>query len=274
MNQKRESRRPADLPARKPRSNLPWWILLFGIALRAAVMAYSAPTEPLALEILDKADDKWDNPLKNALTEMEFSIYRDKALRKTYRMAMKYQDSDHVLVETLFPPRNEGEKMLQAGRRNYWIFLPNINRAVRMSESNSLSNSDFSNTDILSPRLSKEYTPTAMGVEKFGDVAAYKLELVAKKEDAAYARIIYWIRKSDCFPLRRDYYTFSGQLLKRLDFAASMPPKPGLPPRFPDLLSMRSVLEKDKETILRVTKWTPGTVYPADAFQESALMKR
>jgi hypothetical protein len=37
---------------------------------------------------------------------------------------------------------------------------------------------------------------------------------------------------------------------------------------------MRSVLEKDKETILRVTKWTPGTVYPADAFQESALMKR
>ena len=259
---------------RKITSGLAFGVLFLSGVIQFSLNASPSPTDPPAAQILDRADDKWDQPLKNANTELEFSVYREKALRKTYRMNMKYKDSDHVLVETLFPPRNEGEKMLQAGRRNYWIFLPNINRAVRVSESNSLSNSDFSNTDILSPRLSKEYSPTLLGIENFEGVSAYKLELIAKRDDAAYARIIYWIRRNDFFPLRRDYYTFSQQLLKRLDFAASMPARPGLPPGFPDILSMRSVLEKDKETVLRVTRWTPGAAYPPDTFQESALMKR
>lgn len=248
------------------------WILWSAIPLPAKAIA--SPSDPPASQILDRADDKWDQPLKNANTEFELSVYREKALRKTYRMNLKYRDTEHVLVETLFPPRNEGEKMLQAGRRNFWIFLPNINRAVRISESNSLSNSDFSNSDILSPRLSKEYTPTFLGIETFDGVAAFKLELLAKNTDASYAKIIYWIRRADFSPLRRDYYTFSNQLLKRLDFSASVPAKPGFPAGFPDVLSMRSVLEKDKETVLRYTRRVPGAAYPPDAFQESALMKR
>lgn len=230
--------------------------------------------EPSALQILDWADDKWDLNLRNADTELELLVYREKELRKTYRMTVKYQDTDHVLVETFYPPRNEGEKMLQAGRRNYWIFLPNINRAVRISESNSLSNSDFSNADLLSPRLSNEYVPRLLGTEKLGNEEAYKLELSARDESTPYARIVYWVRKADYFPLRRDYYTFSQQLLKRLDLRASTPPRAGLPAGMPETLVMRSVLEKDKETVLRYTKHRPGVVYAPGTFRESALMKR
>ena len=241
-------------------------------------LAVSAPltsqAELTALQILDKADDKWDLNLKNSKIELELLVYRENELRKTYRMILKYQDNYHVLAETIFPPRNEGEKMLQAGRKNFWLFLPNINRAMRISESNSLSNSDFSNTDLLSPRLSNEYTATLMGMDKLRDEETYKLELRAKDESTAYAKIIYWIRKSDLFPLRRDYYTFSQQLLKRLDMKSSSPPRVGFPPGMPDTFVMSSVLEKDKKTVLRYVKYTPNVKYRADTFSENSLMKR
>ena len=176
--------------------------LLSSFLVMAAMPLASYAAELSALQILDRADDTWD--LKNSTIELELLVYREAELRKTYRMILKYQDTDHVLAETVFPPRNEGEKMLQAGRRNFWTFLPNINRAIRISESNSLSNSDFSNTDLLSPRLSNEYVPQLLGTEKLRDDEAYKLELIAKDESTPYAKIIYWIRKADYFPLRRD----------------------------------------------------------------------
>ena len=244
------------------------------VVLIACFMSNSFAQEPSALQILEQADDKWDLNLRNTQVELELLVYRENELRKTYRMMLKYQDTDHVMAETIFPPRNDGEKMLQAGRRNFWIFLPNINRAMRISESNSLSNSDFSNTDLLSPRLSKEYTPRILGTEKLGDIESYKLELLAKDESTPYAKIIYWIRKTDNFPLRRDYYTISQQLLKRLDMKASSPRMNGVPADMPDTFVMSSVLERDKKTVLRYLKHTAVPGFSAETFLPSALMKR
>jgi outer membrane lipoprotein-sorting protein len=244
--------------------------LLTAALLVAALLAMEpSRAEPTALEILDRADDKID--IQASQVELEMLVYRDNELRKTYRMLLKYADADHTLAETTYPPRNQGEKMLQAGRRNYWLFLPNINKSVRISESNSFSNGDFSNADILSPRLSSEYTPRLLGVEALNNEEAYKLELTAKDEEAAYARILYWIRRADFVPLRRDYYTFSQQLLKRLDLRQM---SAVMPKGSPDALMMTSVLERDKKTVIRYLKYTPHSSFPSGTFDENALMRR
>jgi len=234
------------------------------------VISHAGEREPSAMRILDMADDHWDLKLKNSLVELDLLVYRENELRTTYKIKLKYQDNYHVLAETIYPPRNEGEKMLQSGRKNYWLFLPNINKAVKISESNSLSNSDFSNSDLLSPRLSHEYTPVLVGTEKLRDADTYKLELLAKDESSSYAKIIYWVRKGDFFPMRRDYYTFSGQLLKRLDMKSSSAEHKGML----DTFVMSSVLEKDKKTVLRYTKRTTKVAYTDDTFSPSSLMKR
>ena len=85
--------------------------LLAGFLVMASVSPDGFAAELSALQILDRADDKWD--LKNSTIELELLVYRETELRKTYRMLAKYQDTDHVLAETVYPPRNEGEKMLQ-----------------------------------------------------------------------------------------------------------------------------------------------------------------
>ncbi|MBI4665199.1 MAG: outer membrane lipoprotein-sorting protein [Nitrospinae bacterium] len=235
-----------------------------------SVAGHAGERKLTALQILDLADDHWDLKLKNSIVELDMLVYRENELRTTYKMKLKYQDNYHVLAETLYPPRNEGEKMLQSGRKNYWLFLPNINKAMKISESNSLSNSDFSNSDLLSPRLSHEYTAALAGTETLRDVETYKLELLAKDESSLYAKIVYWVRKGDFFPVRRDYYTFSGQLLKRLDLKCSSPELKGML----DTFVMSSVLEKDKKTVLCYTRHTPKVTYPDDTFSPSALMKR
>ncbi len=241
---------------------------LVGVLLLAGLAPLPGHAELTALQILDKADDRLD--IKNSQIDLEMLVYRDKELRKTYRMALQYRDADHTMAETVFPPRNEGEKMLQAGRRNYWLFLPNINRAIRISESNNFSNSDFSNSDILSPRLSNEYTPKLLSIEKLNQDEAYKLELLAKDDTTPYAKIVYWVRKNDFFPLRRDYYTFSQQLLKRLDIAATTDVMKGNP----DTLIMGSVLERDKKTVIRYVKHVANKKYPDGTFHQDSLMKR
>lgn len=236
----------------------------------APAKSHAAGVEPTALQILERADDHWDLNLRNSRVELELAVYRENELRSTYRMILKYQDTYHVLAETIYPPRNEGEKMLQAGRKNYWLYLPNINKAVKISESNSLSNSDFSNTDLLSPRLSNEYAPSIAGTEQLFGVETYKLELLAKDESSPYAKIIYWVRRSDYAPLRRDYYTFSNQLLKRLDMKSTSKSMNGMP----DTFVMSSVLEKDKKTVLRYLSYQPNVAYKPETFSPESLMKR
>ena len=196
-------------------------------------------------------------------------VYRDQELRTTYRMSLQYQDSDYLLAETLYPPRNKGEKSLHT-KDNMWLYLPKINKVMRVSESNSFSNSDFSNMDIMKPQLSEHYTATLLGIEDYKGEAAYKLELQAKTEDVPYAKIDYWIRQKDLYPLQRDYYTFSGNLLKRLVMQTKTDIRQGLPDEF----IMTSVLEKDKYTVLRYLKIETGKNFPPETFNKDSLAKR
>jgi outer membrane lipoprotein-sorting protein len=201
--------------------------------------------------------------------EMQMDVYRDNELRKTYRLAVKYQEWDYSLSETLYPPRNQGEKMLKI-EKTMWTYFPKINKIMRISESNSFSNSDFSNMDIMKPQLSEDYTATLLGIEDYKGEAAYKLELQAKTEDVPYAKIDYWIRQKDFYPLQRDYYTFSGNLLKRLILETKTDIRKGMP----DMYTMTSLLEKDKYTVLTFLKIEGGRTFPPETFNKDSLAKR
>ena len=141
---------------------------------------------------------------------------------------------------------------------------------MRVSESNSFSNSDFSNMDIMTTNLSDDYVPTLLGIEDYKGEEVYKLELNAKTEDVPYAKILYWIRKKDLYPLRRDYYTFSGHLLKRLVLQTKTDVRDGLP----DVFIMTSVLEKNKQTVMRYLKIEGNQTFPPETFRKNSLAKR
>ncbi len=223
--------------------------------------------EMSAEKILQKVEDMLDT--SHSRVEIEMRVYREQELRTTYRMDLKYQDTDSQLAETLYPPRNKGDKTLHVGE-NTWLFLAKINKTLRVSEGNSFSNSDFSNMDLMKTNLSEDYTPALLGVEDFQGEKAYKLELKAKTEDVPYAKILYWIRKRDLYPVQRDYYTFSGDLLKSMVFQTKTGARNGAP----DTFVMTSMLEKDKYTELRYLKIEHGQDFPPETFNKDSFAKR
>ncbi len=236
----------------------------------SCLMLFAMPVaaqELSADQILRQVDQMLD--LRDSELDFEMNVYRDKELRKTYQINVKYREWEYLISETLYPPRNQGEKMLKVGD-NMWSYFPKINKTMRISESNSFSNSDFSNMDIMNPQLSEDYVPTLLGIEEYDGEEAYTLELNAKTEDVPYAKILYWIRTSDLYPLRRDYYTFSGHLLKRLVLHTKTDVRGSLP----DTFIMTSVLEQNKFSVLRYVDIKTNQHFPPELFRKDTLAKR
>lgn len=218
-------------------------------------------------EIVKKVDDKMDRT--GSLSKLEMKVYRSNKLKKTYRMNMKSEGDEKILVDFLYPPRNKGEKYLKVSE-SMWIYRPKINKVIRISGRSSFSGSDFSNTDILSVRLDKDYDSTLLGIEDYNGRQAYKLELIAKSEEVTYAKIIYWVDKEKLIPLKRDFYTISGHLLKTL----ILDRKSDLFDEMPDTFEMSSVLEKNKKSVMRFYGYKGNQKFSAKTFRKSSLKKK
>lgn len=218
-------------------------------------------------EIIKRVDDLTD--LTRSISKLEMKVYRRNKLRKTYRMTMKNAGVDKVLVEFNYPPRNKGQKYLQVGD-NLWIYRPKINKVMRISGKASFSGSDFSNTDVFSVRLDRDYNAKIIGEEGYKGQKAYKLELLAKSEEVTYAKIIYWVRKKDLIPLKRDFYTLSGHLLKTL----VMETKTGTMGGLPDHMIMTNVMEKNKKSVMIFKSYRGNQTFPKKIFRKSSLKRR
>jgi outer membrane lipoprotein-sorting protein len=220
-----------------------------------------------AQQIVEKVDEKMDRT--GSLSELEMKVYRSGKLKKNYRMVMKSQGDDKMLVDFLYPPRNKGEKYLRNGD-SMWIYRPKINKVIRISGRSNFSGSDFSNTDILSVGLAKDYQAKLLGTEKYNGIDAYKLELLAKSEEVTYAKIIYWVDKATLIPLKRDFYTISGHLLKTLVLER----KSDLFDEMPDVFVMTNVLEKNKKSVMRFISFKGNQPFTAKTFRKSSLKKK
>ncbi|MBU2512341.1 outer membrane lipoprotein-sorting protein [bacterium] len=217
-------------------------------------------------EIVREVDDKMDRT--GSLSKLEMKVYRNNKLRKTYEMLMKSEGDEKILIDFLYPPRNKGEKYLKVDD-SMWIYRPKINKVIRISGRSSFSGSDFSNTDILSVRLDKDYYSKLLGTEQYKEVEAYKLELTARSEEVTYAKIIYWVDKEKLIPLKRDFYTISGHLLKTLVLERQS----DLFDEMPDTFIMSSVLEKDKTSVMKFLNYKGNQSFPVETFRQSSLKK-
>jgi outer membrane lipoprotein-sorting protein len=239
-------------------------LLLIAIVCLISQLTFA---EMSGTEIVKLVDDKMDRT--GSLSTLEMKVYRSDELVKNYRMEMQSEGDEKILIDFIYPPRNKGEKYLKVDE-SMWIYRPSINKVIRISGRSSFSGSDFSNTDILSVRLDKDYNSTLLGVEEYKGIKAYKLELMAKSEAVTYARIIYWVDKAKLIPLKRDFYTLSGHLLKTLELEHQSK----LFDEMPDTFIMSSVLEKDKKSIMKFVDYKGNRRFPASTFHISTLTKQ
>ena len=120
--------------------------------------------------------------------------------------------NENTIVQTTAPASERGQILLMKAR-DLWLFVPTVSQPVRLSLAQRLTGV-VSNGDIARANFSGDYSPKLLGPEKLGEEAALVLDLAAVDRGVAYQRVKYWVRQSDNFPLKAEFYSLSGRLLK------------------------------------------------------------
>jgi hypothetical protein len=103
-------------------------------------------------------------------------------------------------LEIQAPARSKGTKMLtQEG--TLWMYNPKSGstKPLRLAPRDSFQGSSFSNSDVSKTSFTEEYAGTTEGEDtvetaEFGTVKAWRLRADATTPEAAYAKIVLWVR--------------------------------------------------------------------------------
>jgi len=123
---------------------------------------------------------------------------------------------DNSVAETTYPPRAAGGRLLQLGR-NMWYGRPDLQRPISISSRQKMIG-PAANGDIAATNYRKDYDATLLREEDVEGEPAYVLDLIAKNKFCTYDRIVYWVSKARMVPLKAEFYTVSGKVLKTATF--------------------------------------------------------
>jgi outer membrane lipoprotein-sorting protein len=146
--------------------------------------------------------------------EVEVTIrsFRDEKLTDSHKYKVLSKGNDSSLVMTLEPATESGQILLMKGR-DLWIFMPDVTQPVRLSLAQRLTG-QVANGDIARANFSGDYTPTLVRTEKTEQDTLQVLELKAVDRGVTYHRVMYWVRQSNAWPQKAEFYSLSGRLLK------------------------------------------------------------
>jgi outer membrane lipoprotein-sorting protein len=167
----------------------------------------------------------------------------DPQVRK-YRVLSKGNENTVVMVTE--PASERGQIMLMKGH-DLWVFLPSVSQPVRLSLSQRLTG-EVANGDLARANFAGDYDARVLRTEVVDGEPTYVLELVARERGVTYHKVLYWVRSSNSWPYKAEFYSVSDRLLKTAryeDFqrvAGKMRPM---------RIVMRDALKEDEQSTLR-----------------------
>jgi len=120
---------------------------------------------------------------------------------------------DKIAMLYLEPAIEKGRATLRLGD-NMWLFIPNVNRPVRITSLQSIVGGVFNNADIMTLEYAVEYNAeieSSSGTENI-------LNLKAKSSTVAYDKLKMWVTKDTNLLRKVECYGASGVLIKTLEF--------------------------------------------------------
>jgi outer membrane lipoprotein-sorting protein len=134
---------------------------------------------------------------------------RDPDERK-YRVLSKGNDNTIVMVTA---PASERGQILLMKEHDLWVFLPNVSQPVRLSLAQRLTG-QVANGDLARANFTGDYNPRLLRTETIDGEKYDVLELTAVDRSVTYQRVLYWVRESNAWPRKAEFYSVSNRLLK------------------------------------------------------------
>lgn len=182
-------------------------------ALLIALLLTAEP--PTTQEVLTRYDAVMAPASFKAVATM--TAHRDDGSSRSYKLSILKGGEDKSRIWFLEPAAVRGQEMLRNGD-NFWVYMPNLKRALRLASRDNFQGGDFNNADILRGDYARDYQGTVKEDPTRAD--QWVVELKAKHPDTAYDSIKLWVLKAPLgTPVRGEYFTSSGKMLRSADFS-------------------------------------------------------
>jgi outer membrane lipoprotein-sorting protein len=225
-----------------------------------------AQDEEMARTVLEKAD-QIRTPQEGYQVEISVSTTAPgeaPADIRKYRILSK--GNENTIVQITEPAIERGQILLMKGR-DLWIFMPNVSQPIRLSLSQRLTG-QVANGDLARQNFTGDYTPKILRTDTIGGEPYHVLELTANDRSVTYHRVVYWVKQSNFWPHRAEFYSLSNRLLKTARYENF---KPALGSPRPTRLVLEDALRKGEESVLDYAEYRrrdlPDRIFTKDYLQ-------
>lgn len=149
---------------------------------------------------------------------------KDPRWERTLKLkAWEMRKEKKSFIRILSPPKEKGIGTLKIGLE-MWNYLPRVERIIKIPPSMMMQpwmGSDFTNDDLVKESsIVEDYLHRVIGEEKIGGFDAYRVEAVPKPDaPVVWGKILYWVRKKDFIPLKQEFYSERGELIRVMTFS-------------------------------------------------------
>lgn len=225
-----------------------WLICVLIVAAGFVAAAAGAEDDDrMARSILDQADQI---RFPNEGFQVDVTIHTRSAgqVAESWKYRILSKGNDNTVVMVTEPASERGQIMLMKGR-DLWVFLPNVSQPVRLSLSQRLTG-QVANGDLARANFSGDYAPKLLRTETIDGEKYQVLELIAKDHGVTYHKVIYWVKQSNHWPYKAEFYSLSDRLLKSCRYENYQTLLGRLRPT---RLVMEDALRRGEESVLEYT---------------------
>lgn len=191
------------------------FLFLAMIIILSASYAFSAGmSDEAAIQLIKRTDNNIAPQQYESYMTLK-NYYPDRKMLEN--KAHFYRKGNKMAAIFIDPPRQKGQAFIRDGD-NMWMYLPRSKKILRIGAKENSMGGEASNADMMRIDLSKDYNGTYLYDEEIDGIICYKLELKAKNRTVAYNKIHYWISKEKELPVKREFFSLSGNTLKTMYF--------------------------------------------------------
>jgi len=234
--------------------------------------------DQLARDIIRRADRVRapDTPFRYTLTLLEHRDGRDitenqqvlDVSMRFYKPSEQNANGDaRSLVRFIAPARDKGKALL-SDLDKMWYYSPDLRRPIPISRQQRLIG-QVSNGDVVAADFDYSYISTLTGEEACADKTCYKLSLKRRWPYVTYPAIDYWVEKESGHPVRADFLSADGVLIKRSYYRDY---QQVLGEMRPKTIVIEDALRKDNYTTMRYSNVALESL-PESNFQKEYLMR-
>lgn len=193
----------------KLKGTIPHLILLAALTCLNGKNVYALTGD----ELLKRAEDAMNAPQDRTATE-KMTLIKADGSKKMREIRFYQKGSDKRLVVFLFPADVRGVGFLSLSEERMYLYLPAFRKVRRIAshiKNEDFMGTDFSYEDMAETKYTDDYTAR---LEK-EEAGRYVLELSTRPDaDISYSRQRMWVNKKTFIPVRTEYYSKGGKLIK------------------------------------------------------------